>query len=167
MSSSGDISDLPGNLAKMFKSEDISDLPGNLANMSVSTPKVEKNYTLNLKISYSKCFSCNYDIGFSKDALVCNCSIKCRDQYKDKYCLAKVSLYSFYSNILRCYDTETLNMVKEYISSQEGVSREDMKKLAEAGDWKDYLLKSFNRFHSYQMLLHKICLCHSFPWKFM
>ena len=141
--------------------------------MSVPTHKVEKNYTLNLKISYTKCFSCNYDFGFSKDALVCNCSThwycstQCRDQYKDKYCLAKLSLYSFYSNILRSYDTETLNMVKEYISSQEGVSRKDMKKLAEAGDWKDYLLKSFNRFQSYQMLLHKVCLCHSFPCKFM
>ena len=32
----------------MFKSGHISDLPGNLANMSVSTPNVEKNYTLNL-----------------------------------------------------------------------------------------------------------------------
>ena len=31
-------------------------------------------------------------------------------------------------------------MVKEYISSQEGVSREDMKKLAEAGDWKAALI---------------------------
>ena len=27
-------------------------------------------------------------------------------------------------------------MVKEFISSKEGVSRKDMKKLAEAGDWK-------------------------------
>ena len=229
-------------MAKMFKSEDISDLPGNLANMSVSTPKVKKNYTLNLKISYTKCFSCSYDIGFSKDALVCNCSLhwycstQCRDQWKDKYCLENgelcsyTSLDSFYSAILRYYDTETLNMVKEYISSQEGVSREDMKKLAEAGDWKaaliigltyefrfvldwdecelairppfmksrpfshrkaikyynmaaeensvevfaalgrvlciqedmrragkDYLMKSLNRFQSYQMLLHKVC----------
>ena len=31
-------------------------------------------------------------------------------------------------------------MVKEYISSQDGVSREDMKKLAEAGDWKAALI---------------------------
>ena len=31
-------------------------------------------------------------------------------------------------------------MVKEYISSQEGVSRKDMKKLAEAGDWKAALV---------------------------
>jgi len=74
MSKSGDISDLPGNLAKMSKSGDISDLPGNLAKMSVSAIKVEKNYTIKLKISYTKSLSCNYDIGFSKDALVCNCS---------------------------------------------------------------------------------------------
>ena len=132
MSKSGDISDLPGNLTKMSKSEDISDLPGNLANMSVSTPKVEKNYTLNLKISYTKCF-CSYDIGFSKDALDCNCSNhwycspQCRDQWKDEYCLQRrelvssTSLDSFYSAILHYYDMETLNMVKEYISSQEGV----------------------------------------------
>ena len=50
------------------------------------------------------------------------------------------SLDSFYSAILVYYDMETLNMVKEYISSQEGVSREDMKKLAEAGDWKAALI---------------------------
>ena len=133
MSKSEDISDLPGNLAKMSKSGDISDLPGNLAKMPVSTPKVEKNYTLNLKISYTKCFSCSYDIGFSKDALDCNCSNhwycspQCRDQWKDEYCLQRcelvscTSLDSFYSAILRYYDMETLNMVKEYISSQEGV----------------------------------------------
>jgi len=96
--------------------------------MYVSAPKVEKNYTLNLKISYTKCFSCNYDIGYSKDALVCNCSLhwycstQCRDQCKDKYCLqcgelvSCTSLDSFYSMILRFYDMETLNMVKEYIS---------------------------------------------------
>ena len=152
MSKSGDISDLPGNLTKMSKSGDISDLPGNLAKISVSTPKVEKNYTLNLKISYTKCFSCSYDIGFSKDALVCNCSNhwycspQCRDQWKDEYCLQRyefvscTSLDLFYSAILRYYDMETLNMVKEYISSQEGVSRKDMKKLAEAGDWKAALI---------------------------
>ena len=136
----------------MSKSGDISDLPGNLAKMSVSTPKVEKNYTLNLKISYTKCFSCSFDIGFSKDTLICNCSLhwycsqQCRDQCKDKYCLQScelvscTSLDSFYSAILVYYDMETLNMVKEYISSQEGVSREDMKKLAEAGDWKAALI---------------------------
>ncbi|XP_023325202.1 uncharacterized protein LOC111698946 isoform X2 [Eurytemora carolleeae] len=135
----------------MSKSGDISDLPGNLAKMSVSAPKVEKNYTLNLKISYTKCFSCSYDIGFSKDALVCNCSnhwycsTQCRDQCKDKYCLESMkyvsctSLDSFYSAILHFYDMETLNMIKEYISSQ-GVSREGIKKLAEAGDWKAALI---------------------------
>ena len=57
MSKSEDISDIPKNLAKMSKSGDISVLPGNLAKMSVSAPKVEQNYTLNLKISYTKCFS--------------------------------------------------------------------------------------------------------------
>ena len=31
-------------------------------------------------------------------------------------------------------------MVKEYINSQEGVSRKEMKKLAEAGDWKAALI---------------------------
>ena len=153
MSKSEDISDLPGNLAKMSKSGDISDLPGNLTKMSLSASKVKKkNYTLNLKISYTKCFSCSYEIGFSKNALVCNCSLhwycspQCRDQCKDKYCLEScelvscTSLDSFYSMILRFYDMETLNMVKEYISSQEGVSREDMKNLAEEGDWKAALI---------------------------
>ena len=100
MSKSEDISDLPVNLTKMSKSGDISDLPGNLAKMSVSAPTVEKNYTLNLKISYTKCFSCSYDIGFSKDALVCNCSLhwycstQCRDQCKDEYCLQSDELVS-------------------------------------------------------------------------
>ena len=153
MSKSEDISDLPGNLAKMSKSGDISDLPGNLTKMSLSASKVKKkNYTLNLKISYTKCFSCSYEIGFSKNALVCNCSLhwycstQCRDQCKDTYCLESCELYSctsldsFYSIILYFYDTETLNMVKEYISSQEGVSRKDMKKWAEAGDWKAALV---------------------------
>ena len=136
----------------MSKSGDISDLPGNLAKMSVSAPTVEKNYTLNLKISYTKCFFCSFDIGFSKDALVCNCSVhwycstQCRDQCKDKHCLQSIelvnctSLDAFYSAILHCYDTETLNMVKEYISSQEGVSRKNVKKMAEAGDWKAALV---------------------------
>ena len=100
MPKSGDISDIPENLAKMSKSGDISDLPGNLAKMSVSAPTVEKNYTLNLKISYTKCFFCSSDIGFSKDALVCNCSlhwycsIQCRDQCKDKHCLQSIELAS-------------------------------------------------------------------------
>ncbi|XP_023325195.1 uncharacterized protein LOC111698940 isoform X2 [Eurytemora carolleeae] len=136
----------------MSNSGDILDLSGNLAKMSVATTKVEKNYMLNLKIGYTKCFSCRYDIGFSKDALVCNCSLhwycstQCRDQCKDEHCLEShelincTSLDSFYSKILHYYDMETLNMVKEYISSQEGVSREDMKKLAEAGDWKAALI---------------------------
>ena len=71
-------------------------------------------------------------------------------------------------------------MVKEYIRSQDGVSREDMKKLAEAGDWKaaliigslgrvlgiqedmrramkDILMKSSDRFKSSQMLLFYMC----------
>ena len=120
--------------------------------MSVSAPKVEKNYTLNLKISYTKCYSCRYDIGFSKDALVCNCSnhwycsTQCRDQYKDEVCLKRcefvscTSLKSFFSAVLYFYDTKALNMVKEYIRSKKGVSRKNMKKLAEAGDWKAALV---------------------------
>ena len=88
----------------MSKSGDISDLPGNLAKMSISVPKVEKNYTLNLKISYTKCLFCSYDIAFSKNALV------------------------------------FFNIVKNYKRSKEGISRKEMKKLAEAGDWKAALV---------------------------
>ena len=136
----------------MAESGDISNLPGNLSKMSVSAPKVEKNYTLNIKISYTKCFSCRYDIGFSKDALVCNCSLhwycstQCRDQCKDEHCLQSRELVSctslkyFFSAVLYFHDTKALNMVKEYISSKAGVSRKDMKKLAEAGDWKAALI---------------------------
>ena len=136
---------LTEDISRMSKSGDISDLPGNLA-------KICKNYTLNTKISYTKCCYCSYDINFSKATLVCSCnkhwycSTQCRDHCKDEYCFYGVEIVSctsidlFYSRILRLYDMETLNMVKEYISSQEGVSRKNMKKLAEAGDWKAALV---------------------------
>ena len=152
MSKSEDISDIPGSLENMSKSGDISDLPGNLAKMSVSPHNIKHKYTLNLKNNYTKCSTCSFDIALTKNALSCTacsnhwfCSAKCVDLYQGEYCLhveftSCNSLELFYLAILRFYDMETLNMVKEYISSQEGVSREDMKKLAEAGDWKAALI---------------------------
>ena len=121
----------------MSKSEDINNLSENLTKMSVSAPKVKKNYTLNTKMSYTKCYSCSYDLCFSKDAVVYNCkyhwycSTQCRDKCKDLiWCFCELSnctsLDSFYSLIQAFYDTETQDMVKEYdyVSSQEGVFRE-------------------------------------------
>ena len=152
MSKSEDISDIPGSLENMSKSGDISDLPGNLAKMSVSPHNIKHKYTLNLKNNYTKCSTCSFDIALTKNALSCTacsnhwfCSAKCVDLYQGEYCLhveftSCNSLELFHLAILRFYDMETLNMVKEYISSQEGVSREDMKKLAEAGDWKAALI---------------------------
>ena len=150
MDESGDIADLPGILAKMSvssniaESGDISDLPGELAKMSASGSNPRK-YTLDLKISYTNCFVCQVDIAFTID-IVCNCtkrsfcSPQCRD--RDEQCDIETdittcnSLDSFYRLILEYYDEETLNMINEYMRSKEGVSRIDIKKLAESGDWK-------------------------------
>ena len=49
-------------------------------------------------------------------------------------------LSTFFSQILHCYNKETLSLVKAFIRSKAGVSREDIKKLAEAGDWKAALV---------------------------
>ena len=52
------------------------------------------------------------------------------------------SLDSFYRFILSFYrDMVTLIKVKEYIKSKAGVSRDKIKKLAEAGDWKAALVQ--------------------------
>ena len=52
------------------------------------------------------------------------------------------SLDSFYRFILSFYrDMVTLIKVKEYIKSKAGVSRDKIKKLAEAGDWKASLVQ--------------------------
>ena len=124
----------------MAKSGDISDLSGNLAKMYVSAP------------NRTQCCFCCFDIGFSKDALICcctrhwYCSPQCREQFKDRDCLPNViypscsSIRSFHSLILRLYDIKALTMVTEYIRSKEGVSRIDIKKLAESGDWKAALV---------------------------
>ena len=152
MSKSGNISSIPGNLSKIPQSDDISDLPGNLAKMSVSAPKLEKNYTLDLTVKYIKCCFCSYAISYSKNALICccsrhwYCSTQCRDQFMDQICTPEEiipdcnTLNKFYDMIDRYYDMETLNMIKEYIRSKKGVSRKNMKKLAEAGDWKAALV---------------------------
>ena len=108
------------------------------------------NYTLDLKISYTECHTCFVDIGFTRDAVVCSCSRhwfcspQCRAQQKNEYrtpedkeiYLSSNSLDSFYSLVLQYFDLETLNMIREYMRSKEGVSRIDIKKLAESGDWK-------------------------------
>ena len=130
------------------------DLPGNLAKMSLSAPNMKNKYTLNLKNNNTKCGTCSFDVAFTKNALLCPrcdfhwfCSPQCRDQCREDYCVPEMnsfrcdSLDSFYHYILSSYkDLDTLNMVKEYIKSKAGVSRDKIKKLAEAGDWKAALV---------------------------
>ena len=77
----------------MAKSEDISDLSGNLAKMSISAPNTMNQYIFDLRISYTKCCFCCFNIKFSKDAMICSCtrhwycSPQCSDKYKDFICI--------------------------------------------------------------------------------
>ena len=133
----------------MTESRDISDITVNLVKMFPPVSNPRKKYTLDPKISYTKCFVCKLNITFTKDAVVCRCtehwycSPQCQNRAKDKQCTSEIdditscnSLVSFYTWILHWYDIETLNLIKEYMRSKEGVSRIDIKKLAESGDWK-------------------------------
>ena len=109
---------------------------------------------MDLRISYTKCLLCSFDIAFSKDAVLCECtehwycSTLCRDVSKitkkhntpGEESPSCNSVIAFYRLILTSYDEETLNMVKEYMRSKDGVSRIDIKKLAESGDWKAALV---------------------------
>ena len=112
-----------------------------------------KNYTIDLKETYTRCVACTYSISNTKHALVCKCGIH---WYCSQQCVKLVtvcnastlrgnnltsdSLHSFYTWIKSFYNLETLNMVREYISSPAGVSRSEMKKMAERGDWKAALI---------------------------
>ena len=115
-------------------------------------------YTVNLKETYTSCVACIYSISNTKHALVCKCgthwycSQQCKDIIRDRKCnkysqmandLTSDSLHSFYAWIKKLYNLETLDMVKEYISSQANVSRSEMKKMAEKGDWKAALIIGF------------------------
>ena len=122
--------------------------------MSVSASNTMNQYTLNLTRSYTKCCACQYDIAFSKDALLCSCkkycycSPQCRDKINGAYCRPEMvhegcNTYNTFLCMVQQYhpeDIETVNMVEEYISSKTGVSRIDIKKLAESGDWKAALI---------------------------
>ena len=117
-----------------------------------------QSYTVNLKETYTRCVACIYSISNTKHALVCRCgthwycSQQCKDIIRDRKCnkysqmandLTSDSLHSFYAWIKKLYNLETLDMVKEYISSQANVSRSEMKKMAEKGDWKAALIIGF------------------------
>ena len=123
--------------------------------MSISAPNMKNKYTLNLKSNNTKCGTCSFNNAFTKNALLCPrcdfhwfCSPQCRDQCREDYCVPEMnsfrceSLDSFYLFILSFYrDMVTLIKVKEYIKSKAGVSRDKIKKLAEAGDWKAALVQ--------------------------
>ena len=135
---------------KTFEKENTS--PSHCKDKSKDTLHV---YTLDRKETYTWCIACSYSISHTKHALVCKCgthwycSQQCKDYIKDMKCdkhtsiantLTSDSLLSFFTLIKRFYNLETLQMVKEYIGSQADVSRSDMKKMAENGDWKAALI---------------------------
>lgn len=133
--------------------DDSSGLTGALGRVSISDTNEINKYVLNVSNIYTRCWRCCYRIPFSKDGLTCPCkyhwycSPHCRDRYGDNTCVENQeipncdSLTCFYLLINAAFDDgETPKMIQDYLNSKPEISRKEIKKLAESGDWKAALI---------------------------